>query len=283
MQNALELYEKKKVQDAEFPVEIQTATIWNKGEYFNRHWHEHVELHYIVDGSGYYLLGQKRYEAKKGTLIIANSNELHWGCCEKVPFTDHALIFCLDAFSKELDEQNLVFCNAIEDDPNITFFMDGIWQEMQEQKPGYNTACKALLTQMLVYLRRNFVVQTLTNEETIQKKRELERLSRVVSYIEQHYTETINNQELADMLYLSKGRFEHLFRENIGVPPLQYINEMRLKKAMSLIKGSDNSMTEIAAAVGFSDYNHFGRLFQRYYGCTPRQAQQRFKTAESYE
>ena len=36
MQNALELYEKKKVQDAEFPVEMQTATIWNKGEYFYR-------------------------------------------------------------------------------------------------------------------------------------------------------------------------------------------------------------------------------------------------------
>ena len=281
--NTLELYEKKIVKTAEFPAEDQTHLLQDPGWYFALHWHEHVEFHYILGGSGYFLLGQQRHEVRKGTLIIANSNELHRGFCETVPYVDHVLIFCLDAFSKELDEQNLVFQNAIYDDQQVQYYMDAIWEERQQKKRGYETACKALLTQMMVYLSRNYVVQTLTKEETSRKRQELERLHTVVSYIEKHYTEPISNQELADLLYLSKGRFEHLFQDSIGISPLQYINELRLKKAMSHIKGGVGSLTEIAAAVGFGDYNHFGRLFRRYYGCTPRQAQQRFKRAESYE
>ncbi len=281
--NMLELYEKKVVKDDDFPAQVQTHVFQTEGWRFTRHWHEHIEIRYVLDGSGSFHVGQKRYEAEKGTLIIANSNELHWGSCKKAPFVEYVLIFCMDAFSKELDAQNLVFCNAIHDDPQIHNYMQSIWQELQQEQPGSKTACKAILTQMIVYLRRNYVEQTLTNEESSHKKQELERMTKIVEYIEQHYTEPITNQELADLLFLSKGRFEHLFRENMGVPPLQYINELRVKKAMNLIKGSDSSLSEIAAAVGFGDYNYFGRLFRRYYGRTPKEAQQQLKRAELYE
>lgn len=281
--NTLELYEKKIVMDEEFPAQVQTHSYETKSWEFTRHWHEHVELHYVLEGIGRYQVEQQQYEARPGTLIIANGNELHWGGCETVPFLDHTLIFRMDDLSKEMDEENLVFANAIHDDPKIREYMDQIWEEIQQAKPGSKAACKALLLQLLVYLRRNYVVQTLTKEESHRKKREQERIEKVISYIEKHYTEAISNQELADLLFLSKGRFEHLFRECLGVSPLQYINELRLKKAMSLIKGSSFSVTEIAAAVGFSDYNHFGRLFRKYYGCAPRQIPRLSKKAESYE
>ena len=50
------------------------------------------------------------------------------------------------------------------------------------------------------------------------------------------------------------------------------MNEVRLKKAMHLLKSGNYSAAEVADAVGFSDYNHFGRLFRRYYQCTPMEA-----------
>ena len=281
--NTLELYEKKIVMDEEFPAEVQTHRVDTVGWSFRRHWHEHVELQYVLEGSARIQVEQQQYEAKSGTLIIANSNELHWGYSETAPFLGRALIFRMDAFSKEMDAENLVFSNVIRDDPKVREYMDQIWEEIRQAQPGSKAACKALLLQLLVYLRRNFVVQTLTKEESFRKKREQERIEKVISYIEKHYTEAISNQTLADLLFLSKGRFEHLFRECLGVSPLQYINELRLKKAMSLIKGSSYSVTEIAEAVGFSDYNHFGRLFRKYYGCAPRQIPRLIKKAESYE
>lgn len=267
--NILELYEKKTLSDEEFPVEVQDHSVLMKAWSFSRHWHEHLELHYVVSGEAVFWVEQQQYVAKSGTLIIANKNELHSGKYEKIPLEERTFIFRMDAFSKELDEQNLVFCNAIVGDWQIERYVEGIWQELQQRQQGYKASCRALLTQLLVYLRRNYVVQTLTNEETRRKKRELERMHKVISYIEKHYPEPIDNQKLADLIYLSKGRFEHLFREIIGISPVQYVNEFRLKKAVDLIKGSANSMTEIAMAVGFGDYNHFGRQFKKYYGYVP--------------
>jgi len=281
--NTLELYEKKIVQDEEFPAQVQTHRYSTKSWEFPRHWHEHVELHYVLEGVGRYQVEQQQYEAKAGTLIIANSNELHWGCCEEAPFLDHTLIFRMDALSKEMDGENLIFANVIRDDPKIREYMERIWEEIRLELPGSKAACKALLIQLLVYLRRSYVTQILTKEESARKKRERERLNKVISYIEGHYTEPISNQDLADILFLSKGRFEHMFRETLGMSPLKYINELRLKKAMSLIRGSDSSISDVAAAVGFADYNHFGRLFRKYYGCSPRQIQKSDKTTKSYD
>ena len=76
---------------------------------------------------------------------------------------------------------------------------------------------------------------------------------------------------MAEMACLSEDRFGHLFREGVGQPPLQYINAMRLRKAMNLLKTNAYTVTEVADAVGFRDYNHFGRLFRKRYGCTPNE------------
>ena len=51
--------------------------------------------------------------------------------------------------------------------------------------------------------------------------------------------------------------------------PLKYINQIRLRKAMNLLKTGAHTVTEVADAVGFQDYNHFGRLFRKAFGATP--------------
>ena len=82
----------------------------------------------------------------------------------------------------------------------------------------------------------------------------------------------VSNRELADLIHVSEGRFSHLFKESAGMAPLQYINKVRLEKAANLLKRGDYTVAEVAAAVGFSDYNHFGRLFRRTFGCAPVEA-----------
>ena len=47
------------------------------------------------------------------------------------------------------------------------------------------------------------------------------------------------------------------------------MNEIRLKNASGLLKSSELTVTQVAEAVGFRDYNHFGRLFRKRYGLTP--------------
>ena len=107
-----------------------------------------------------------------------------------------------------------------------------------------------------------------------------------MDYIQSHYSDRIQVSQLADMLYLSEGRFCHLFREVVGSPPLQFLNELRLQKALTLLHSGSYSVTQVADMVGFRDYNHFGRLFRKRYGCTPYEVKSGKVskiTAESYE
>ena len=122
---------------------------------------------------------------------------------------------------------------------------------------------------VIVHLAREYAAEVLTERESDSRKRRLERLNTVLDYIQSNYTKQISNRELADIIHLSEDRFNHLFKESMGMPPLQYMNEVRMKKAMNLLKRKEGTVVEIADSVGFTDYNHFGRQFRRYFGCAP--------------
>lgn len=276
-----ELYENKILQDAEMPIQINTniwstrGTVWKVGapnNYptgFYSHWHEHIELHYIVQGEADFRLNQSTCHVMPGDFVIINSNELHSAICTQEPYYARVIIFDIKDLSPELSGFNYLFQSFVSEDRHVADLTERILREYQEERCAYKQVCKALVTELLVHMCRNYVSQSLSERDSLRRKKDLERLNVVLSYIQAHYSESITNSQLADMICLSEDRFGHLFREGVGKPPLQYINDMRLKSALNLLKTSDHTVTQVAEAVGFRDYNHFGRLFRKRYGCTP--------------
>ena len=114
--------------------------------------------------------------------------------------------------------------------------MSLIYQEQNERSLGWKLACKGALLQLIAYLVRRYAEQMLTDKESLKRRKNLERLNTVVHYIEENYTDSISNAQLAELIHVSEDRFNHLFRESMGMAPLQYMNEVRLKKAMHLLK-----------------------------------------------
>lgn len=267
--NKLELYEKKILSDKEFPIQLFMNQIRKKGQYFPSHWHEHIELHYIFEGTGDFQCNQQNIRAGKDSLLVINSNEVHIGISERNKLDAIVAIFEMDAFSEELANQNIIFQSLIQDDKEIKRLAWALYAENEEKKLGYKLAAKGILYELITYLARNYAVESLSESESIKRNRNLTRLNLVLQYIEEHFTETISNHELAKLIHLSEDRFNHLFKESMGMSPLNYINEIRLKKAMYLLKQKEYTVSEVAIEVGFKDFNHFGRLFRRYYGCTP--------------
>lgn len=268
----LELYENKILPDEELPIQLTNNRKNYASEIFFSHWHEHIEMHYIVQGMADFHMGQQCYQVQQGDLLIINSNELHNGYCTSAPYSADVIIFNIPDLSAELAKKNYIFQPLIRSDATIRELITRIFQEQQLQQPGYKQLCRALVLELFVYLSRNYVLQSLPERDNIKRKRDLERLNAVLYYISNHYMEKISIEQLAEMVCLSQDRFGHLFREGVGQSPLQYINNLRLNKAMSLLKTNEYSVTEVANAVGFRDYNHFGRLFSKHYGCTPNDA-----------
>lgn len=265
----LELYEKKVLSDQELPIQLNYSNAERQKKLFALHWHEHLELHYIFEGTALMTVNQQELLVEPGDLIVVNSNELHSGVTQTTPYSSYVVIFDIPDLSEELAEQHMIFHTLIRKDPWIESLFGQLPAEMTRKEGGYKQMCRAMVLQLLVYLSRNHMLQRLPAKDSLRRNRDLERLNAVLVYIAAHYTEQISNRQLADLIHLSEDRFGHLFREGIGMAPLQYINGMRLKKAMSLLQTSNLSVTEVAETVGFPDYNHFGRLFRRKYGCTP--------------
>ena len=267
--NSLEFYEHKVISDPEFPMQIFENHGEKKGEYFNPHWHEHIEMHYVLEGHTLITVNQKEIRAEKGDLVIANSNEMHRGYCDGTHFRTLCVIFELGAFSQEIANQNIIMENVVRQDERIRELMYCIYQETNEEKMGYRLMCKGAIYELIVYLMRSYAVEALTDQESSKRLKRLERLNTALSYIREHYMEPISNKELADVVNLSEDRFNHLFKESMGVAPQQYVNEIRLKKAMNLLKKKEGNVAEVAYSVGYTDYNHFGRQFRKMFGCPP--------------
>lgn len=270
----LDLYERKVLDDEELPVQLAVNRHAACGEIFRSHWHEHIEMHYVLEGAAVFHIDQERYEAQPGDLIIANRNELHAGYSTTVPYEAALMVLDPTDISRELGEEHWRYPSLVRDDPTVRQMITGIFTAWEEKGPVYRALCRARVTELLVYLCRHYAMESLPAKDAVQRRRDLERLQPALDYIEHHYAERISVARLAEILCLSPDRLGHLFRDGVGQAPLQYINEIRLRKAMNLLKTEEYTVTQVAQAVGFFDYNHFGRLFRRRYGCTPNQVRQ---------
>lgn len=276
--DVMDLYEQVESPDPEFPVYMGWHSPEEKEEYFPAHWHESLELHYILTGESVIYINQSPVIAKEGDLVICNSNELHQGFCSAAPMESCRLLFSLEDLSPEMDNRGYVFQNHIQKDEVIKQLFLELCREEANQAPGYKQACKAIVTQLMVHLCRNYVVQTLSREDTRRQKKNRERCNRLITFIEANYANPISNQDMADLVHLSKDRFEHFFRENFGLSALQYIQNYRMKMAKKLIKEGNIPISKVAEMVGFADYNYFGRTFRNHYGCTPTQMAKKYNS-----
>ncbi len=91
----------------------------------------------------------------------------------------------------------------------------------------------------------------------------------IIDYIERHLKDKITIADLARKSCLSESRFHRVFKKAAGKSPMEFIIEMRVRKAQTLLATTDMSLPEIAAASGFSNVNYFSRIFKQYSGSAP--------------
>lgn len=274
MQQDIKLYEKRVVVDKEYPFDLQNNIYKHNNIYFgfNPHWHEAIEVRYTVAGEMEVFLDQQKYILKQGDFCIANSNVLHSGnAIYSLDWEEMVIILDLSILSGKLASRNIVFQPLISGDGVIEELMLKIRQEYIDKNLEYQLTIKGYVLQLFAYLSRYYIKEELTEKESVRRLQKLERFTPVIRYIGAHYSEPVSNSELAEIVHLGEDRFNHLFKEVMGISPLQYINSFRMEKAMHLLKMGQYTPAEVAEQVGIMDYNHFGRLFRRTYGCTPSQ------------
>lgn len=105
--------------------------------------------------------------------------------------------------------------------------------------------------------------------KTIENKK-CEALRPAVEYIEKNYGTKISIDRLAEACYLSTSRFYHLFKEKLGVSPIEYKNNLAIKRAeQELLCHPEKQISSVAENNGFSSVVYFERAFKKRTGKTP--------------
>ena len=95
------------------------------------------------------------------------------------------------------------------------------------------------------------------------------RLLLVLMLVEDNMRRQLVIRDLATAVNLSSGRLAHLFKNEVGVSPQRYLNNIRMERAKELLESGVLSGKEIAAEVGIPNASRFCRSFKARYGTTP--------------
>ncbi len=104
-----------------------------------------------------------------------------------------------------------------------------------------------------------------------QDARKMTQIRPAIGYIDAHYDQPITLAEVARASHLSVSRLAHLFKEQMGVTPIDYVTGVRIERAKELLLGTDESCTEICFQAGYNNPSYFTRTFKLFVGMTPRQ------------
>ena len=83
--------------------------------------------------------------------------------------------------------------------------------------------------------------------------------------------------EFAQSVNLSVWRLCHIFKSDVGMPPIRYLRQLRMERAKQLLESSFLSVKEIAFQVGLNDESHFVRDFKSTYGYSPALYRSQFR------
>jgi len=102
---------------------------------------------------------------------------------------------------------------------------------------------------------------------------QLQRVLPALNAIEENLAFRWTRENLAEICYLSPSRFAAVFKEALGVSPIDYILKLRMRRAQLLLANADLSVEQVAAEVGYDDAFYFSRLFKTHYGLSPKKYQ----------
>jgi len=252
------------------------------------HWHNDLELLLVIEGSVIVNTADKEYLLKKDDLFLLNCNEVHslaktkenntliaLQFDSKLSKTYYPMLQRIRFLEKKIDKSKFPDCyNALRN-----YLLDFVMDYYKKER-GYEFKLMSILNMMIYYLIR-WVPYKETEESKLRaEKKNLERLSRIIDYMEENYSQKISLKDLAareklDMYYLS-----HFIKKNLGITFREYVNKKRLEKAVELMTLNKWTNTEIYIEAGFSDNRYLCNAFIKEFGCTPSQFRQHYKDLE---
>ena len=261
-------YELHTYEDPSFPFIFHLNTMNPYQSDFLSHWHENIEILYVIEGEIAVMSDANIVTAHKGDIVVINSNNVHH--IQTKEFKSNYLCLIIDCkFCEEygLDTEEIIFQRLITDDFVKNKYL-AIKEEFRIKKALYKAAIKSLVMEMLIYLYREYALSetTLSNQSKTEK---IVTIKKAIRYIQENYQKNITVIDIAADAGLSKYYFCHLFKEFTGITTVRYINILRCEKARMMLQNGNYRVEEVAYLCGFDNLSYFSKTYKKYMGCLP--------------
>lgn len=255
------------------------------------HFHPEIEIHVITDGGGIYKIEGQEQTFRAGDVFIFRTNEKHFVTQRTADRDDLSyscglyffpeLIQYLDSdifdtkYMQVFSRNNDHFIHYIPSEKpeagRIAEMMDAIQNEFESAESGFEMMIMLDLMNIIVTYVRMYPPDLI---DEICAGREVrsdyyEDIINVMKYIDEHITEDISIDTLAELVNMSASCYSKWFKKINGYTTWDYINTQRVLRAQRLLRETNLSVTKIAAQCGFNNSANFNRQFKRFSGETP--------------
>jgi len=259
----------------------------NSGKNFQIHTHDFIEIVYIFKGSAVQRIGDTEYHVKKGTLLFINCGQTHSFTSPK-QFSYYNLMLSPEFISDQLVNSGNLYeilsLSMFEDFqlaqknnrplaelpgeviPEMDVLFAALYRELIGNNPGRTILIRSYLTAILIHIFR-----------CLCKPDEPVITPMLLQYIEEHCSERLTLQSLAKKCFYHPSYLSRMFHELQGQTLTEYITQVRIKKAMMLLKNTVLPVEDIRVSCGIGDKTFFYKKFREETGYSPAEYRKMIK------
>lgn len=253
------------------------------------HYHDFHKIILFLDGNVDYVIEGKTYHLAARDIVFVSAGEIHRpiflpGNAEY----DRIVIYVSPDFLRRWQEQSaehadLATCfkathegsSVLHQAPgtnhDLLYHMDKLEKTSRSEGFANGLYTEILFIEFMILLNRSLVDHELDSLDNASYD---PKIQDILTYINQHLSDTLSVDELAAHAYISKFYLMRKFKADTGYGIHQYIRSKRLLLARDLLK-TDLPITRISNEVGFADYSTFSRAFKEMFHCSPREFRSR--------
>lgn len=236
------------------------------------HFHKKTEITYMLKGDCSSVISQTEYFAEQDEILYVPDYYPH-----SYSTSDNAKRIVLIPISEYITEaDNLTgkktFPCVLNDKEYNRAKILPVLEEMLavQENDSINTVAKRMILKGYTGVFYGKIFDRYSNN-LVERKKQVEMLTNILVYLEEHYKENITLDDLANKFGYNKFYFSKLFNSCVGDNLKNYVNNIRVKKFTKLYADdSSANVTTLALSLGFDSMPSFYRAFKRVYRCSPK-------------
>lgn len=242
------------------------------------HWHEEIEITYVVSGSINHQLNGKTVNLLKGEAIFINSKQLHLiepidEDCELYCLIFHPMLLCASNHIAQkyiapiISNEKLDYFYLKDTNENHKQVLDSIIKIHDlQQDPDYEIKVMNTLYDLWLNLY-NILPKAKINETIINE--DLHRVQKMLLLIQQNYASNLELEDICKAGDVGKTKGTAMFYQYLNMTPVEYLINYRLEIASKMLVDTKRTVLDIALDTGFADSSYFARTFRKRVGMSP--------------